>query len=453
MLKALSVRVGKAICGGAALFGVWLAPTAALAGGQCPSADGSACVAIGAPTRTPGGSPVCDPTPRPAEFDPTGINYCDCANDLTLTFPLAVTDPPAADHLEVWVGPPVGDCLNPAARAKGGGCWPVSSSISTSATSVSVRAQDIAAYLNNPSPPTTYAAVNSTSTACQAQTTPGPVNLGIYFILVASSDAAVDGIPGEYTPFEVATLGPYAPSGVSLVVSDGYGSVAWTPPTSASSIYGYYVYCQNFGAVDAATVNADTGTTTGDEGINTEDGGLAGNQCKKNSLGYVYLGQNSATPDASTPADAADVDSSATLVNEAGVVITNPTTSDGISLINLSSTVTLCASPFDALDGSMTSGSTASSANINLTNYDYYVVGVAAVDTLGNVGPVGTIQCGVPGPLADFWYDYTTVDGGLAGGGFCALDAVGMPAGSAVMGLGVGFIAIGMVRRRRRARR
>jgi hypothetical protein len=146
----------------------------------------------------------------------------------------------------------------------------------------------------------------------------------------------------------------------------------------------------------------------------------------------------------------------ATAVVTEGGVATPVTTSAGISQIKASATapcppgsVCLCAYPGDGVDGSQTGGATTTSASFSTKNYDFFVFAVAAVDVLGNVGPPGAVQCGTPGPLDDFWYRYTN-DGGLAGGGYCALEGVGMPAGSACMAVGVGLAGIGLWRRRRK---
>jgi hypothetical protein len=80
---------------------------------------------------------------------------------------------------------------------------------------------------------------------------------------------------------------------------------------------------------------------------------------------------------------------------------------------------------------------------------DYNVV-VAAVDASGNVGPPSPEACDYPAPVNDFYTLYRNA-GGAAGGGFCALEAVGMPAGSSAAALGgVGAVILGLYRRRRR---
>jgi hypothetical protein len=145
----------------------------------------------------------------------------------------------------------------------------------------------------------------------------------------------------------------------------------------------------------------------------------------------IDAGVDSATGDASAEADAESAD----LIDSGAV----PVTAAGISEI-----------PASYQCAPLVSGDTATGPlnPITLTNYDHYVLAVAAVDSLGNLGAVGNLVCGTPGPIQDFWFDYVA-DGGQAGGGYCALEGVGVPAGSC-LGAGVGLAAIGLARRRRR---
>jgi hypothetical protein len=113
-------------------------------------------------------------------------------------------------------------------------------------------------------------------------------------------------------------------------------------------------------------------------------------------------------------------------------------------------------------------GATTNSYTINgLTTGDQYAVAVAAVDSYGNVGPLGAaispitgdntgglVACTTPTPVDDFFTQYG-LDGGTAGGGYCALTAVGAPAPFFASIFGAGFVgaAIGRGRRRRRERK
>ena len=87
-----------------------------------------------------------------------------------------------------------------------------------------------------------------------------------------------------------------------------------------------------------------------------------------------------------------------------------------------------------------------------LTTGHQYAITVAAVDNYGNVGAVGNLGCSTPTPVDDFYMAYTD-DGGTAGGGYCALGAVGAPAFGSVFGFGIAGSAVALARRRRRARR
>jgi hypothetical protein len=94
----------------------------------------------------------------------------------------------------------------------------------------------------------------------------------------------------------------------------------------------------------------------------------------------------------------------------------------------------------------------ASSTSVNVTGLKdgyYYNIAVACVDGSGNVGPLSNVVCGEPVPVADFWRLYYDA-GGKAGGGFCSLEGVGMPAGTS--GLGTLMLAsiVAIIRKKKR---
>jgi hypothetical protein len=86
-----------------------------------------------------------------------------------------------------------------------------------------------------------------------------------------------------------------------------------------------------------------------------------------------------------------------------------------------------------------------------LTNQVNYSIVVAAVDNFGNIGLPSSQVCDFPALVNDFWQTYKN-DGGQSGG-FCALEAVGAPAGSTVAFAGAGALVIAGLRRRRSKRR
>jgi hypothetical protein len=450
---ASSVLGRKTICFGLALCAALLAAPYAWAQSVRPAL----------PVRSDDG---CGADAGPAEFDPCGgINYAACVNDVTLDFALTVDDPAmSSDHLVVLAGPPGGVCLPaPSSKATPSGCWPVvkGSPALAPTMNVTVRARDITAYLGSATLPTTYTAQTDPMTACQAQTCPGVVDIAIYFLIEGSDDevpaAEYDqpNGPGEIT-FHVGTLGPQAPVVATAIINDGFVTLSWQPPTE-TSIYGYYVYCDNYGRLDAALPGdapapaaPDACEETSSGCVNTVDAGSLSGLCPSGPFTTIYTApacSGTSTTTDTTAEAAAPVAEASTVIDEAGGVATGPIdTSAGISQIPASY---LCASPTDTVDGAMTAGVNTTGATISTKNYDFFVFAVAAVDNLGNVGAIGNLQCGTPGPIADFFWNYTH-DGGLAGGGFCALEGVGMPAGSACMAVGMGLVGVGFVRRRRR---
>jgi hypothetical protein len=257
---------------------------------------------------------------------------------------------------------------------------------------------------------------------------------------------------------------------VVAAIGTGYVTLTWTPPTE-SAIAGYIVYGQNFGRIDAALPDAISAPVDAcdEPGCNNiVDAGLLQNECPTQFFTNIYTKPacaSTVTPPTGPNEDAGTGTTEAGVtpfIDDAGVptddaaeitdavVSTGPVdTNSGISQI---SSQFIVASPTDSLDGAMTAGAATATATVPARNFDFYVYAVAAVDTLGNVGAVSNLQCGTPGPIKDFWYNYSTLDGGLAGGGYCALEGVGMPAGSAFMTAGVGFAAVSLLRRRRRRR-
>jgi hypothetical protein len=330
---------------------------------------------------------------------------------------------------------------------------------------VSVRAMDVTAYLGAASFPSTYTRQSDPITACRSQTCPGPVTLFLTFLIEGNDDevpAAEQ--PGSYGPLVAGTLGPQAPANVVVTVGTGYTTLTWTPPDD-NTIYGYYVYCQNYGKIDAAVPDgtapapvADVCTDADPGCVNGYDAGVPSYLCPSKYFNDIYTVP--ACAGSTNPYDSGTGVPDAAAVVDTGIAVVQPTADGAVAVgpINTNAGISqipgafICASPTDTVDGATTLGSTISTATVATTNYDFYVFAVAAVDILGNVGPVGNLQCGTPGPIADFWYNYATLDGGLAGGGYCALEGVGMPAGSACMAVGVGLAAIGLVRRRRRRR-
>jgi hypothetical protein len=138
--------------------------------------------------------------------------------------------------------------------------------------------------------------------------------------------------------------------------------------------------------------------------------------------------------------------------DDAGHLLDSGTVTSGGGRSNISCAYVLgVGSDCNAGGGQTITGEPNSSFTImGLENGATYNVVVAAVDATGNVGPPSPLTCDYPAPVKDFWKIYRDA-GGKAGGGFCALETLGAPAGSAVAFGSLGALLAAILRRRRRA--
>jgi hypothetical protein len=428
---------------------------------------------------------------RPQNLNPLGISYEDCIQDQTLQFEVQVSGFDGSENLEVWATRS-GDCTADTTRGQGAAtatCWKVSDGIvgkvmETSQTvPIAVRVQDIVGPQNAPPFPPTL--VHDGASACNAQQDFVAVPMNIFFVPVAS-DELQDGTSLNYTiPGGTDLVGPPPPIGVSIADGDTLFVVNWTP-NSDSDTGGYNLFIDPpLGSVgkplDAATtvipdaqlfcpdVGAPalpTATEAGDDGapgdassadadasdagsgcylVNVGGGGgskIGSGTCASSVLASGIVQDSSTTTTTFVTDDGSDeAGEDSGIIEEQG--------SGGISTIPCQYGVgNLCGTTNLTVTGETNSTYTIT----GLTNGTTYTVALAAVDNFGNVGPPSTEACDFPAPVNDFWKIYRT-DGGQAGGGFCALEAVGAPVGSTLAFAGAGSLVLATVRRRRRKRR
>jgi hypothetical protein len=196
-------------------------------------------------------------------------------------------------------------------------------------------------------------------------------------------------------------------------------------------------------AVDAASVPA-VASDAGCFYVNVSGGTVAeagANQCTSGAL------QSGVTLDGGTTTSTAQFDDAGNLI-EGGTVTTG-----GGGRSNISCNYVLgVGSNCTAGGGQTITGEATSRYTITgLSNGAIYNVVVAAVDATGNVGPPSPLTCDYPAPVKDFWKTYRDA-GGKAGGGFCALETLGAPAGSTLALGGLSAVLAALVRRRRRAK-
>jgi hypothetical protein len=280
--------------------------------------------------------------------------------------------------------------------------------------------------------------------------TPGsdqPTDITLYFLAVNGGGVKQGGIDIFETSFDL--FGPPKPTGVSAGIGEDQLFVKFSVP-NAADIQGYRAYC------DVAGSTSNVGGTSGASGSGTggASGGAAGASGASGASGAAGA---SGVAGASGAAGAAGATSAATDggVSEGGTSDGGGGSSGSGGSGGGSAGNPEC--PSDALvpdeipDPAFQCGSTSNKGATKvsadgLTNFVSYAVAVAAVDSVGNVGPLSNVACGRPEPIDDFFELYTRA-GGKGGGGFCAIGADPSRGVLALLGVTLGAW---FLRRRRR---
>jgi hypothetical protein len=413
---------------------------------------------------------------RPQNLNPTGISYDDCIQDQSLSFSLTLSGF-QGQEIEVWASRN-GDCTMDANRGNSGvaTCWPVGVSMAailqTAANTVTlppIRVQDIVGPQNSSPSPTAY--TPQTSAACSSQPQYASETFAIYFLPIANA-ATYTGMGFQYT-LNVDLQGPPPPNMVSIADGDSLFIVNWSPNGDTDTT-GYNLYIDPIPGQEGTVTNLPAPPPI----LVCPDAGSATEADATAEGGGVDSGDDATTDASGDAADASDgaVDAGCHYINAGGSADGSLTCNDAL----LSSGIVLDAGPQSAIDdagntydagsnpgnggistvprshlvGGGSTGVTISDKSsgtytvTGLTNGAIYNVAVSAVDGFGNVGPPSAVACEQPEPVNDFWHNYRN-DGGLAGGGFCALEAVGAPT-PPVAGVALFVSAAALARRRRR---
>jgi hypothetical protein len=359
-----------------------------------------------APARYVGG---VSQSPRPANLDPTGVNYSDCIEDMTLEFTVLASGF-SAQNIQVWAT--AGDsCADPSARGAGGAggtCWLVNPGIaalvqpptSPQPYRFNVRVQDLVGPQNGP--PAGSAPVSEGVSACEAQVSFVGVPLTIWFLPLDPS-GNLAGTPYSYSLLS-DLVGPPTPVGVTVSAADGDFVIGWVPNVDDDTA-GYDVY------VESIPGSASSGSIA--------DAGL------------------SACPAAALETTLPPEGGSATLVvDDAG-------DGDASRLVTVvgGGTSTIPASYLVGADGgaSVTGEATRTYRITGLTNGSLDAVVVSAVDGSGNIGPPSGQVCGRAVGARD----------APASGSSCALDPGREPAPLPIVFAGFAAAALTLERRRR----
>ncbi len=472
---------------------------------------------------------------RPLAFNPLGVNFQDCVDDMTLEFRLTGCGFNGSALVQVWASTS-SDCTQPADRGNGASsvCWLVSQGSIPNQLSGSLNydipvRNIVGPQALSPSPTTI---IPEGISACSAQSTYLAVPININFVPITPGSGALAGQAFQYI-LGTDMVGPPAPGGVSIANGDTLFLVNWTPNTDTDT-GGYDVVIDPVpGQEGDASAGSGAGTTqlicpaeAGTPNASVSDASEPGDASDTSEAGDGAIDESGvadgATMDAtmsgagvtdasgmiSTDASGVTSTDAGTVFNDAGCYLINtagsgmttassgtgscnrlpsderasrwptgapsprrapaPTTVDDAGNVIETDAATVestvgggiwnppaghVLNPDPTLGITSTGESVSTHTVTGLRNGFQYDVVVAAVDNYGNVGPPSTPPvCATPAPVNDFWKIYRG-DGGGAGGGFCALEAVGAPVTSSVAFAGAGALVIAGLRRRRSKRR
>jgi hypothetical protein len=428
---------------------------------------------------------------RNMNLNPLGINYSDCIDDMVFQFSVVLSGFSGADNMQIWATN-TGDCTDDTTRGYGATqptCWLVSTGLTAPNAEQSVGYSfeiPVRALVGpqNAIPPASTLVGDQGPDACTHQPSFAQVPITVWFLpLLSNGQRDTAGSAYQYPTITTDLVGPPPPVSVSIADGDTLFVVNWTANSDADTA-GYDVFIDPPPGTESAT--ADASVTSQPPVLYCPEGGTS-------TVSAVTDGADADT-DATTTTEVADagcfyIQGGGSLPTGVGgsacgsvVLASGMTEGTGVTTVLESDE----ASVLDETDAEVVSGTggistipcqylldvscpagqpayTASTTTLTgegvgsytikgLTNGKTYTVAVAAVDGSGNVGTPSTEACDYPAPVNDFFKNYST-DGGKAGGGYCALEAVGMAGGSSAAFGGAAVAGAFVLLRHRRKRR
>jgi hypothetical protein len=361
---------------------------------------------------------------HPNNFNRTWVSYADCIGDIELTFPTTVTGAALTDNLEIWVS---NGALCSDSESRGGDATDCKRiygvPLSEDATpDIVLKASEIAAGLPD-------------VTGCEDATpTTSPRTADLWFMVMHGGDVEID--PADYVVWsetKVDLLGPKPPTDITVAAGEEQLVVTTDVPGDKADAKSYQVFCDlnggggvgvgGAGGGTTTTTAATTSSTAATTGAGGAGGAGVGGAGGAGGAGAVTAGGGSSTEDPSCTSP----------VLEAGE---RPDAGNA------------CGEPSE--DGTAYATLVGLDPTAPLVNGTSYVIGVAGVDDLGNVGELSELYCATPVPVDDFFETYRSA-GGKGGGGFCAF-ARGSLRDALAMLVPLGLLGAGAVARRRRRR-
>ena len=391
---------------------------------------------------------------HPNGAQPTWISHADCEANVHLAVALTLTGSPLNVPVQTWAAAAGVDCTDPNQRAGTvAQCWQVANSQQPATVmTININAQDIVGPITLASgqKPTTY--TPGTAAACDTFSQSGPVPITLFFLPIGNGQ--ILGTAATYG-ISVALIGPSAPVVNTVGAGDTLLKVDWTPASDANT-QGFQVFCdpprgkedQASDSGGGASVTTNTVLVCADGG--TTDGGFddAGNYLGDIAVDGGCFEENQASSDSGS---SGGVCSSSVIFSGGGTATTTGDSEGGTAATTVTGATPPPANIGDYSCGSAGSPTSTEAIVSGLKNGQKYVIGVAAYDVVGNVGPMSIPQCEDPTPVDDFWKDYKIAGGG-AGGGFCSVDKTSEPASLSAFGL-VGIASIVSVWRRRKKKK
>lgn len=404
------------------------------------------------------------------------ISHEDCLNDMQVTFTASVTTPQASKPLIAFVSRSVDDCLQNSVRNDPARCRPlqvVTSTATSAAPLVIFKAKAITELLGIPS---------CGDETTDAGVTTAPIALKFYFLLAPPAEDLLQDVANFaiYADSGIDLWGPAPPTSLKVTSGDEQLEVSFSGSPNAGDLLGYRFFIDDGRAAvvgstgtsgsggGASAANTSVGVTAGVGGSTSSSmaastsssgaGGAGGaGGATTAGVGGAPTGSTTASTSAATTSatGAGGVNASTTTgVNEStGAVgtgnsdVCNPTSDEAMCT---KASFVLIPGEIPTIDEAGEDLTAATTETIGgLTNGEAYVVALAAVDDVGNVGALSELGCGTPAPVNSFLRVYRC-KGGFAesGCGFCSMG--GDRGGSFAALVSTGLVVFGFAARRGR---
>lgn len=362
---------------------------------------------------------------HPNAAEPLAVSKADCLAGTGNGFSFTLSNLTLSSVVEVWASDSGADCKQQVERNTNMTCLQVAElgQVSDESTTIDIASSDIAE-------------VKSSVASCEdSGAGDGGQVIKLYFLVDPSQGDVTEAVEYDVT---VDLLGPNPPSGVTASVNDETSlKIDFSPSTASTDIAGHYVFCDT----EATETSADFAPHAAGGGGAGGSGGAASAGGAGGSAG----GAGTTTGSGGTGSGGSGGSASSSVGGSGG------TSSSGGDASCFSTNLAVGEVPIQANCGSA-SGSTATSVVASgLTKGAFVAVGIAAYDTLGNVGVLSELACGTPTEVTGFFDAYVDA-GGRAGNG-CGCSILGLhvddPTRLRIL-LALSLLMVGMVLRRRR---